>query len=225
MKHTWSLALLLLVCLPSFSVASDFSGRVVAVLDGDTIEVLHNRTTTRIRLAGIDCPEKKQPFGQRAKQATSALSFGQHVTVHSAGKDRYGRTVGTVELPNETNLNYELVRQGWCWWFRKYSPSDTELESLERAARQAQKGLWIDPKPVPPWEYRKAKRGQKNPNPSPNSRASKRTYTVIIGNRDNGLYHRPHCPGYGQIALENRVEFASETEAAAAGYHLAWNCP
>jgi len=132
MKPSWSLSILLLVCLPSFTV--------VAVLDGDTIEVLHTGKADRIRLAGIDCPEKKQPFGQRAKQATSALSFGHHVTVHGAGKDRYGRTIGTVELTDGTNLNYELVHQGWCWWYWKYAPEDILLAVLEAGARDAKKG-------------------------------------------------------------------------------------
>lgn len=154
MNVLWSLLLLLLV-LPSIGEASDFSGRVVAVLDGDTIEVLHARKTERIRLSGIDCPEKKQAFGQRAKQATSALSFGQQVTILSAGKDRYGRTIATVELMDGTNLNYELVRQGWCWWYWKYAPNEILLAALEIQAREAKKGLWVDPSPVPPWEYRK----------------------------------------------------------------------
>src|SRR5690348_15019044 len=120
MTRAWCLSLTLLLCAPSVGFAADFSGRVVAILDGDTIEVLHHRTTERVRLTGIDCPEKKQPFGQRAKQATSALSFGQHVTVLRAGKDRYGRTLGTVELMDGTNLNYALVQLGWCWWYWKY---------------------------------------------------------------------------------------------------------
>src|SRR5688572_9540416 len=98
MKLFWSLSILSLIFLPSFGEATAFSGRVVAILDGDTIEVLHTGKAERIRLAGIDCPEKKQAFGTRAKQATSALSFGQSVTVHSAGKDRFGRTLATVEL-------------------------------------------------------------------------------------------------------------------------------
>ena len=219
--------LLLLLSLPSLVHSQDFSGQVVGITDGDSIHVMHNDRAEKVRLHGIDCPEKKQPFGRRAKQVTSALSFGQYVTVRRAGKDRYGRTLGTVELPNGTNLNYELVRQGWCWWFRKYSPSDTELESLERAARQAKKGLWVDPRPVPPWEYRKAKRSPKNPPPAAShSRASeKRISTAIIGNRDSHLYYRPHCPGYGQMAQEIRIEFASERDAEAAGYHRAWNCP
>lgn len=107
---------ILLFCqiIPS-SHATEFTGRVVSIKDGDTIEVLHNKKAERIRLTGIDCPEKKQAFGQRAKQATSVLSFGQQVTVHNTGKDRYGRTLGTVMLPNSRNLNHELVKGGWCW--------------------------------------------------------------------------------------------------------------
>jgi len=151
MKQSRSRSLLLLLLLPSFSIASDFSGRVVAVLDGDTIEVLHHRTTERVRLAGIDCPEKKQPFGQHAKQATSALSFGQHVTVLLA-RIAMG---GPWARWNGTNLNYELVRQGWCWWYWKYAPDEIFLAELEMSARDAKKGMWSDPHPVPPWEWRK----------------------------------------------------------------------
>ena len=148
-------AFLVLLFLFSVTPAFSFTGRVVAVLDGDTIEVLHSGKAERIRLTGIDCPEKKQAFGQRAKQATSALSFGQHVTVHSAGKDRYKRTLAMVELTDGTNLNYELVRQGWCWWYWKYAPDEILLALLEAGAREAKKGLWVDPEPVPPWEWRK----------------------------------------------------------------------
>jgi endonuclease YncB( thermonuclease family) len=108
------LPIFLLFLFTSPSHASEFIGRVVSVKDGDTIEVLHNRKAERIRLSGIDCPEKKQAFGHRAKQATSALSFGQNVTVKSDGNDRYGRTLANVVLPNGGNLNHELVKGGWC---------------------------------------------------------------------------------------------------------------
>ncbi|MDK2745144.1 MAG: thermonuclease family protein [Nitrospira sp. BO4] len=97
----------------SLAQAAEFTGRVVSVKDGDTIEVLHNKTPERIRLTGIDCPEKKQAFGQRAKQATSTLSFGQQVTIQRTGKDRYGRTLAAVVLPNGRSLNHELVKDGW----------------------------------------------------------------------------------------------------------------
>jgi micrococcal nuclease len=131
------------------------TGPVVSVLDGDTIEVLHNTNPERIRLSGIDCPEKSQAFGKRAKQAASALVFGKEVTLQTHGYDKYKHTLADVLLPDGTNLNQELVKEGWCWWYQKYAPGDTVLEGLETEAREARKGLWVDPQPVPLWEWRK----------------------------------------------------------------------
>ena len=91
------------------------TGPVVSVLDGDTIEVLHNQRPERIRLNGIDCPEKGQPFGQKAKQAASQLAYGKEVTLQTHGLDKYGRTLADVLLPDGTNANQELVKNGWCW--------------------------------------------------------------------------------------------------------------
>lgn len=135
--------------------AGESSHRVVGVIDGDTIEVLHNQHPQRIRLHGIDCPEKVQAFGNKAKQAASALMFGKDVTLQTYGKDRYGRTIADVLLADGTNVNQELVKHGWCWWYRKYAPNNARLEQLEREAKDAQIGLWADPKPVPPWEWRR----------------------------------------------------------------------
>lgn len=149
-----------LFVLSSFVHAADFSGLVISILDGDTIEVLYNNHAERIRLRGIDCPEKGQAYGQKAKHAASDLVFGKEVTLHTFGKDKYGRTIGEVLLSDGTNVNQELVKEGWCWWYRKYEPGNTELERLEKEAREGKKGLWVDPAPVPPWVYRKAKRGQ-----------------------------------------------------------------
>jgi len=137
---------------------SNFTGEVVGVLDGDTIEVLHNNRAERIRLNGIDCPEKGQPYDKKAKQATSELVFGEHVTLQTFGKDKYGRTIANVLLPDGTNVNHELVKQGWCWWYRKYAPGNVVLEELERRARGAGLGLWANSAPIPPWEWRKARR-------------------------------------------------------------------
>lgn len=143
----------LLFSTPAFS----FTALVVSVKDGDTIEVLSNGGTTRIRLHGIDCPEKRQAYGSRAKLATAVLTFGQTVTIHPHDKDKYGRTVADVMLADETNVNQLLVKDGWCWWYRKYAPDDPVLESLESEARQRKRGLWNDPHPVAPWVYRKQK--------------------------------------------------------------------
>lgn len=149
---------LLLSVLFSEAPAFSFTGQVMSVLDGDTIEVVHNKNAQRIRLYGIDCPEKRQAFGTRAKQATSSLIFSKAVTVQVHGHDKYKRTLGDVFLSDGTHVNHELVAEGWCWWYRKYAPEDVTLAALEAAARVARKGLWVDPDPVPPWEYRKARR-------------------------------------------------------------------
>lgn len=146
-------------CAHSDDFASlSWNGSVVGVLDGDTVDVLRNRHTERIRLYGIDCPEKGQAFGRVAKLATSALVFGRPVTVKPHTTDRYKRVVAEVFLVDGTNLNHQLVKAGWCWWYRKYAPEDTELERLEQDARAAKKGLWADPEPIPPWEWRKQKK-------------------------------------------------------------------
>jgi micrococcal nuclease len=131
---------------------------IVSVLDGDTIEILHNRHTERVRLSGIDCPERGRPFGTRAKQAVSALIFGKDVIPPDPRQNKYGRTLANMLLPDGTNVNHELVKQGWCWWYRKYAPGNTVLEGLEKEAREGQKGLWAGPRQVPPWEWRKFKR-------------------------------------------------------------------
>lgn len=105
---------------PSRAVA-DFSSPVVSILDGDTIEVLHNNRAEHIRLKGIDCPEKGQAFGKRAKQAASELVYGKEVTLQTHCHDKYGRTIADVILPDGTNINHTLVKEGWCWWYRKYA--------------------------------------------------------------------------------------------------------
>jgi endonuclease YncB( thermonuclease family) len=148
---------IVLLC-PVLGLAADFTGRVVGVIDRDTIEVLNGHHTERIRLSGIDCPKKGQAFGKQAKQAASALVFGKDVTLQTHGYDKYKRTLADVLLSDGSNVNQTLVKDGCCWWYRKYEPGDTVLEKLEAEARQARKGLWADPQPVPPWEWRKLNR-------------------------------------------------------------------
>ena len=138
-------------------VLADFSGRVVGVTDGDTIKVMHNGRAEKIRLYGIDCPEKGQPFGTKAKQFTSQLVFGKEVTVKDYGLDniRYKRTLGEIVLHDGRVVNEELLRAGLAWWYRKYVPNRVDLAALEEGARTAKRGLWADPNPLPPWCWRK----------------------------------------------------------------------
>ena len=130
-------------------IAAEFTGKVVGVIDGDTIEVLHNGQAERIRLNGIDCPEKGQPFGKKAKQFTSALVFSKEVTIKPYKRDRHGRTVADIFLADQTNVSYEIVRAGLACWYRKYS-KDPNLAELETQAREDKKGLWADANPIPP---------------------------------------------------------------------------
>jgi len=97
---------------------------------------------------------KGVPQGKNAKHAASAPVFGKVVTLQIYGKDKYGRILANVFLPDRTNVNHMLVGEGWCWWYRKYAPGDVELEELEIAARRAKRGLWADPHRVLPWEWR-----------------------------------------------------------------------
>lgn len=140
--------------LPEFGL----TGRVVRVADGDTISILDsNHTQYKIRLHGIDTPERDQAHGKAAWDALSDMVAGREVGVVVLGKDSYGRTDGTVYL-GETNVNLAMVAAGHAWWYRYYAPDNRLLETTERAAREAQRGLWADPDPIPPWEWRRQQR-------------------------------------------------------------------
>jgi micrococcal nuclease len=151
---------LVLLFLLSSTEAFPFGGEVVGVLEGSTIEVVRLGKVERIRLHGLDCPEKGQPYGDDVKEAISALVFAMEVTVEPYGKDKYGRIMADVLLADGTNVNHSLVKEGRCWWSRKSAPDNGELERLEQEAREAKKGLWEDPEPIPPWEFRKTQRKQ-----------------------------------------------------------------
>ncbi len=149
------LGLSLLGHLSCATFAVEFSGRVVAVGDGDTLTFVYNDHRREVQLYGIDCPELQQKFGERAKQATRQWASGQAVTVKAWGVDPYtGHMVGIVVLPDGRRLNHALARAGLAWWDPEY-PKETELAALEAEARAAKRGLWAEPTPLPPWDFRK----------------------------------------------------------------------
>ncbi len=159
---TWVASLVLALVLTAAEAAT-ITGRVVGVSDGDTITVLDaDRTQYKIRLAGIDAPESKQAFGSRSKQNLSDLVFGKDVAVEWDKRDRYQRVVGVV-LVDGHDVNLEQVRAGMAWWYRQYAKEQTLddrrlYEQAENGAKAARRGLWVDANPVPPWEWRRAKR-------------------------------------------------------------------
>ncbi|HMM34837.1 MAG TPA: thermonuclease family protein [Thermoanaerobaculia bacterium] len=147
---------LLLSCRPSAG-RETFEGKVVGVADGDTLVVLDGTTPVRVRLHGIDCPERGQAFGAAANRLASALAFGKTVTVKGRGNDRYGRLLAEVVLPGGQSLSRELVAAGMAWHYVRYSDDET-LAKGEREARKARVGIWSEADPVAPWRYRAARR-------------------------------------------------------------------
>jgi micrococcal nuclease len=142
--------------LAAFLLALAALPRVVGISDGDTLTVRDGEKTYKVRLHGIDCPEKGQPFGRAATEYTARLAQGRPVRVVERSRDRYGRVVADVWLEDGTWLNHALVREGLAWWFRRYAARDKALAELEEKAREARRGLWAEAEPVPPWLWRKA---------------------------------------------------------------------
>jgi len=143
--------------------ADNFTGQVVAVLDGDTVEVLDAaQTRHRVRLAGIDAPEMEQPFGDRAKAYLLALAGGKRVEVLALERDAYGRDVGKL-LADRREINLAMVREGHAWWYRTYAAEQSQVdrvlyEAAEAKARAGRIGLWQDPDPIAPWDWRRTHR-------------------------------------------------------------------
>lgn len=147
-----------LIILILFAGCTQQSGRAVSITDGDTFIMLgEGNTQVKIRLYGIDCPEKKQDFGTVARQFTADKVFGKQVTIEEKNKDRYGRTVAIVHLPDGNILNEELLKAGLAWHYTVYD-DNAEWSLLEAVARQNRIGLWQMDDPTPPWEFRKKKR-------------------------------------------------------------------
>ncbi len=155
-----TLALVALLALAPVAQAATLSGHVVGIADGDTITVLDEaKAKHRVRLAGIDAPEKAQPFGQKSKQYLSDIVMGELVTVQWSKRDRSDQIVGKVFKSDGRDACLEQIRAGLAWWFRKHadeqSPEDRAVyERAETAARAARVGLWIDPEPMAPWDWR-----------------------------------------------------------------------
>ena len=153
-------AALLLTCLSPPAIAATYTGRVVGIADGDTLTVLDAaQRQHKIRLAGIDAPEKHQAWGQRAQQFLGERVFQRVVRVEVSKKDRYGREIGKVLLDGE-DINLALVRAGLAWHYRAYEREQPPQErgqyaEAELRARERRQGLWSDAHPVAPWDFRR----------------------------------------------------------------------
>lgn len=159
----YAFSLLVISLAPTYSLGIPYAlqmwvtpkiqGEAIRVIDGDTIEVLQNKTRVRVRLLNIDAPEKKQAYGRWSKEQLKALLAGQSVTVFYTQTDRYGRVLGRVVTANGTEVNRQQVLKGAAWVYDRYN-TDNSLPALQREAQTLKRGLWADNQPVPPWEWR-----------------------------------------------------------------------
>tara|TARA_R110002111_G_scaffold100976_6_gene156488 strand:+ start:48095 stop:48721 length:627 start_codon:yes stop_codon:yes gene_type:complete len=161
-------------------VVSTLTGKVIGVTDGDTIKVLVNNQTVKVRLEGIDAPESSQSFGNKSKEALSEMVFGKTVTIKKTGEDRYGRTLGII-MVGDVDANAKMIEDGWAWHYKKYNDEE-RLAKLEISARTTKSGLWADANPLAPWDYRARKR---RPNNTP--------ATMFWLNTSSNVRHNENC--------------------------------
>jgi endonuclease YncB( thermonuclease family) len=151
-----------LIALLSLSAfGATIEGRVVGVIDGDTIDVLdESKSTHRIRFHGIDAPERAQPFSRKSKDTLSELVFGKAVTVDHTKDDRYGRKIGRVFVDGQ-DVAIPMLEAGMAWQYVRYDQSKA-YAAAEQAARDAQRGLWSEKNAIPPWEWRKMPKAERD---------------------------------------------------------------
>jgi endonuclease YncB( thermonuclease family) len=173
LNHLKYLFLILTFCftnLCSISFAKDssnltetLSGKVIGIADGDTLTILiDGNSQVKVRLAGIDAPEKTQAFGNASKKLLSNKVFSQNIKVEARGKDKYGRVLGIIRLGDQ-DINEYMIAEGLAWHYKKYAKDQPAGEAdqysrTEEIARLNKKGLWVQENPTPPWDYRAEKK-------------------------------------------------------------------
>ncbi|HEU0189335.1 MAG TPA: thermonuclease family protein [Gallionella sp.] len=153
MNHIRFLIFVALIALCPLASAAEFTGKVIAVLDGDTLLVIRDGHPVKVRFAEIDAPEKAQPFGMASKKSLSEMVMGKQIKVVSRAVDDYGRLVAMVYI-GKLNVNHEQVRRGMAWEYSRFH-SNRELMALQHEAQQARRGLWAGADPVEPSQWRK----------------------------------------------------------------------
>lgn len=195
--------------------AQPIRAKIVGITDGDTVKALvtvgKGKLQLRVRLDGIDAPEKAQPFGERSRQWLSSQVFQKDVELAVKGTDKYGRTLARIHFGGK-DIDVESVRAGMSWWYRQYAGGDSELKLAEKEARAAKRGLWSDPKPTPPWQWRhpaKPSTGtltRTHRTPAQTREASVTVYVTRTGHK----FHRAGCRylSRSQIPIDKKKAIA-----------------
>ena len=152
-----SLALAATVNAKTNQSEATWQGKVVGITDGDTVTVLTSTNEqVKIRIYGIDCPEKKQAFGTKARAFLASLIFGQTVIIQPSGKDLYGRTIAKISY-EDRDIGLTMIQYGYAWWYQAYAKKEIDYKKAQVKAKDQQLGLWQDANPVEPWKFRKHK--------------------------------------------------------------------
>lgn len=184
-----ALAALCVVIWAGTVAAEEFNARVIAVLDGDTLLVLHDGAKVKVRMANIDAPEKDQAFGMQARQSLADMVLRKQVSINSQAVDQYGRVVGLVSQGGR-NINEEQVKRGMAWEYSHFH-SDKGYLSLQKNAQQERRGLWSQGAPQAPWQWRKT-------HPAVKADTSRRTRVppaAVVS--DAACGHKKHCAEMG----------------------------
>ncbi len=209
-----------------------YTGKVVSVTDGDTIDVAlaPNGMVRAVRLQGIDAPEHGQAFGSQSTQHLSKMLWGKTVRLDCENERSYGRLICKVILPNGEDADLDQVKAGMAWHYKQYedeqSPADrTAYAAAECAAMKAKIGLWSDPHPVQPQDFRHGTESPLLLDANGCRTGSEPTSGPVLGDASSHIFEWPGCPYYSAISSDNRVPFPSPQAAEQAGYRPAHNCP
>jgi hypothetical protein len=196
---------------PPAPAAHDFDGRGVprrtSCPPGRLSRPGFARHLSRYLLGESECCANRSAEGRGARPG---MPSDERVAILPRDTDRHGQTTAELSLPDGRSLNRELVRRGVSWWCKRYALEGRERGRLEAVARQAKRGSWSQPNPIPPWDWRSGK--------------GVPATTGVVGNRSSRLYHSPTCRGVTAMKASNRVQFATAAEVEEAGYRKAGDC-
>ncbi|PIQ99754.1 MAG: hypothetical protein COV66_09080 [Nitrospinae bacterium CG11_big_fil_rev_8_21_14_0_20_45_15] len=215
----------LTLIFPTIVLGKSINGKVIAVSSGDNITILSdNDIIHKIRLANIDAPELKQPFGRQSRNFTEELAMDMRVRVNYQIKDYHNRLIGDVVLPNGKLLNEEMIRYGYAWHYRVKRPPSQIFSNLEYQAWKNKLGLWVQDKPIPPWEFRRG-----NDIPLPPSKPEYTDYDEIfsygiLGDPKSRIYYWPACRKY-PTEHKGLIIFGSKLDAEVLGFRISKTCP
>ena len=190
LKNGFVTALFLLGTLNA-AYAEEFSAKVIVVIDGDTVLVLRGNKQIKVRLAGIDAPEKDQAFGENSRQSLTDLVLNKQVRVESQAMDSYGRMVAQIKV-DELNVNYEQVQRGMAWAYSRFNRSKTLLV-LQNSAMEAKRGLWAQSEPMPPKEWRKTHAAFQQQYVVQNDICGSKRYCSQMSSCNEANFYLSHC--------------------------------